>query len=489
MTCVSRPRRFGKSYAAKMLAAYYDCSCNSHDLFDDKEIAEDTSYAIHMNKYNVISLDIAGFISDAQTSGRPLREIPEMIKEALRRNLTESGFKQHDGDSLNDFLIRAVEQSGGKPFVFIIDEWDAMIREAVRDAEAQKLYLKLLRGWFKNNNFTPVVVAAAYMTGILPIKKDGTQSAISDFNEYTFLDPGGLATYTGFLEQEVRQRCDDVGMDFGVIKDWYDGYDFPRIGAVYNPYSVMKALANKKCRSYWKRTSTAESLKGYINMDFDGLQDKIARLIAEERIEVDTEDFQNDFESFESADDVLTLLIHLGYLAYDEDEGSVYIPNEEVRIEFERFLGKKQTNAKWMSIIRRSQRLLDATINKDGETVSALLQEIREEQYAPQYYNDEQALRAVIKYAYIVTYGQYLKVEEMPSGRGIADVVFIPKPMTPLPALVVELKWNKSSKKALSQIESRGYASVIKDFGGEILLVAINYDEKTNRHTCLIAEG
>lgn len=486
LICLSRPRRFGKSYAANMLAAYYDCSCDSHSLFDDKKIADSPTYTEHLNQYNVIMLDITGFISSAQQKGIALKDIPSLISSSIKEEILALDSELPTEKSLEDTLTLYVDKPGSKPFIFIIDEWDAMIREARNDPEAQKRYLYLLRGWFKNTNFTPRVVAAAYITGILPIKKDGSQSAISDFDEYPILDPGEFTEYSGFLEEEVRSRCEERGLDYQELKAWYDGYDFPDVGAIFNPYSVMNALQKKKCRSYWRKTSAAESLKTYINMDFDGLQEKIARLIAGETLPVDVDGFQNDFETFSSADDVLTLLIHLGYLTYCEAQETVRIPNHEVRKEFEQFLTCKQDSAKWMELLARSHKLMKATLACDAQTVQDIIEEIRGEQYAPQFYNNEQALRAIIKYAYLSAYGKYLKIEEMPSGKGIADVVYIPKPMTPDPALLIELKWNKSSGGALEQIKAKKYMTVLKPFEGNLLLIGINYDAATGKHTCSI---
>jgi len=182
--CISRPRRFGKTWNANMLAAYYDCSCDSHALFDDKQIAGTKDYEKYINKYNVICIDISGFTSDVKKRHGSFLEVPGMIEKALRKDLVEMGFVPEEGDTINDFLLRCVQSEGGKPFIFIIDEWDAVIREAKDDPVAQEAYLNLLRGWFKDLTFTLKAVAAAYMTGILPIKKDGTQTAISEFDEY-----------------------------------------------------------------------------------------------------------------------------------------------------------------------------------------------------------------------------------------------------------------------------------------------------------------
>ena len=482
LTCISRPRRFGKSYAAKMLCAYYDCSCDSHGLFDDKEIAQTEGYLVHLNQYNVINLDITGFISDAARLDMTLSSVPNMIVDAVYGELTEA-YPELSSKGFTDAMIGYVEKSG-KEFVFIIDEWDALIREAKSDAAVQKKYLNFLRGLFKNSSFTPRVVAAAYMTGILPIKKDGSQSAISDFKEYTILGPGRFAEFTGFTERNVKLLCEKYKMDFENVRRWYDGYDFPGYGAIYNPYSVMCAMQDQKCRSYWQRTSAAESLMTYINMDFEGLQEIIARLIAGEEVEVRTDRFENDFETFKSRDDVLTLLIHLGYLTWHEGDGTAHIPNEEVRTTFEKILEGTGVSTKWIELINRSRKLLEDTIAGNSEAVAKAIGEIRDTQYAPTFYNDEQALRYVIKFAYIAAVDQYHKIEELPSGKGIADVVYLPKRKSMLPALIIELKWNKSSEGAIDQIKAKNYLAVLEDYGGEIVTVGINYDAKTKEHSC-----
>ena len=484
LTCISRPRRFGKSYAAKMLCAYYDCFCDSHALFDDKEIARQPGYLEHLNQYHIISIDVTSFLSLAQRKGIPLKDVPNMIVDEVQAELGEI-YPECVRDNLTDSLIRCVDRTG-RSFVFIIDEWDALIREAKEEPVAQKRYLNLLREWFKNNNFTPQVVAAAYMTGILPIKKGGSQSAISDFIEYPILDPDGFAEFTGFTEGEVRQLCEGHGMNFEDARKWYDGYDFPDVGAIYNPYSVMLAMRKKRFDSYWQKTSAAESLMTYINMDFEGLQEIIARLIAGEEIEVRTSRFANDFETFKSKDDVLTLLIHLGYLTWNREDRTAHIPNEEVRMEFEEILEGMGVSRKWIGLIGRSRKLLEDTIAGNADAVAKAIDEIRSTQYAPTFYNDEQALRYVIKFAYIAAIDQYLKIEELPSGKGIADVVYLPKQKSVLPALVVELKWNKSSEGAIRQIKDRNYPAILKDYGGEVVIVGIAYDAKKKEHSCVI---
>ena len=329
------------------------------------------------------------------------------------------------------------------------------------------------------------VVAAAYITGILPIKKDGTESAISDFEEYTILNPGPFSEFTGFTEDEVDLLCRKNDIDASKMKEWYDGYTFEGIKSVYNPYSVMQALKMRRYESYWQKTSAAESLFTYISMDYDGLQDDIARLITGERLEVDINTFKNDVENFSNKDDVLTLLIHLGYLLYRDDYKTVTIPNEEIRQEFVGLL-KSNEKTKLAELVKKSESLLNKTLEGDGKAVALAINSIRESQYAPTFYNNEQAFRYIIKFAYIVCVDQYLCIEELPSGKEIADVAFIPKKKTNLPAMIVELKWNKTEEAAIAQIRDKNYPKVFSDYAGEVIMVGINYNERTKEHSCVI---
>jgi len=488
LLCISRPRRFGKSYAAKMLCAYYDHTCDSHALFEKYEISKDASYEKHINKYHVIYLDIAAFLSKMHSDEIPVSTVAGKIKSSIRAEIIATYPQLEYIKDASDCMIECVNQTK-KKFIFIIDEWDAVIRETEDGSYAQKAYLNLLREWFKNGNFTGKVVASAYMTGILPIKKDGSQSAISDFREFSILNPAMFAKYTGFTESEVRMLCERCGMDFAEAKKWYDGYSFTQCGSVYNPFSVMTAMDSGEFDSYWKQTSAAENLITYIDINIKNeksdLQSKILKLIAGERLEVDVSSFNNDFQTFNSDDDVLTLLVHLGYLAYDKTSKRVRIPNEEVRMEFDKLL-KKEKHTKLADLILRSEKLLSDTLSGNEKAVAEAIRQIRETNYAPTHYNNEQSLRYVVKFAYIVCVDRYLKVEELPSGKGLADVVYLPKSDTALPAMIVELKWNENAETAIEQIKDRNYPAVLKDYVGEIILVGINYDAKTNEHTCKI---
>ncbi|MCI8995028.1 MAG: AAA family ATPase [Lachnospiraceae bacterium] len=482
LTCVSRPRRFGKSFAAQMLCAYYDRTCDSSGLFDGLEIAQDIHYREHLNQYDVIYLDMTEAIGEAS-----LADMVPYIQRNVIQELTEQYPRLKVREGFAATLSNAAKAAGNK-FIMIIDEWDAPIREAKEHPSLQRKYLEFLRSLFKNSGMTSKIFSAAYMTGILPIQKDGSQSAISDFLEYTMIKPRQFGPYVGFTEHEVQRLCDEYHRDFHKMKQWYDGYSFRDLASVYNPNSVMKALLYDDFDSYWTQTSAAESLMGYISLDFDGLGKTVSDLIGGVETKVNPNGFANDLVTFRDRDDVLTLLIHLGYLAYHESSQTVQIPNEEIRLEFARAIRQVKRDDT-IRRIRESEQLIDDTIHGKEEAVARQIEKIHEEE-SPLYYNNEQALRSVIKRAYFSYGDEYILFEELPAGAGYADIVYLPKKDSLLPILVIELKWNQSAEGALEQIRSRRYPEAFQGYGCDMLLVGISYDKTApageRRHHCRI---
>lgn len=479
LICVSRPRRFGKSYAAKMLCAYYDKSCDSRALFENLEISKDNTFERHLNKHNVIFLDTTCFISMASD----INSFVDIMEKEVNSEVSESFPEAEKADKLFITLFNIAEATGEK-FIMIIDEWDAIFREAKENTALQKEYITFLRGLFKTS-LTCRTFCGVYITGILPIKKYGTQSALTDFREYTMLAPRKMAEYVGFTEPEVKGLCRQSGMPFDDMKAWYDGYSFGRAESVYSPNSVMQAISNGDVGNYWTQTETYRSLQFFIDMNEDGLKEAVIEMLGGKQVRISTISFQNDLTDIKGRDDVLTLLVHLGYLAYNSKKETVYIPNREVKEEFIAAVstGKHTEAAK---LIQNSDRLLEATLSMDEEKVASIIEEAHKSGTAPIFYNNEQALRSVIKLAYISSVDKFLKIEELPSGRGCADVVFLPKKSSALPMLLVELKWNRSAEGAIAQIVKNDYPHAVKDYGGDILLVGINYDEKEKKHTCRI---
>ena len=310
-----------------MLSAYYTCEYDSRELFSNLKIASSDSYEKHLNKYDVIFLNMQEFLSQSSN----VEEMLSLLKKSVIWDLLDKypDFRYFDETNLMRTL-QDIYNKTKRPFVVIIDEWDCIFREYITDKKAQEKYLDFLRDLLKDKGY----VALAYMTGILPIKKYGTHSALNMFDEFSMIDPGPLAKYVGFTEEEVSELCERYGMDMQELKSWYDGYSFEGAPSVYSPRSVVSCMRFGKFGNYWNQTETFEALKMYIDMNFEGLRDDVLSMIAGESVPVNTGSFTNDMATFHTEDDVLTLLIHLGYLAYDYDNKTVKIPNNEVRAEY-----------------------------------------------------------------------------------------------------------------------------------------------------------
>ena len=474
--CVSRPRRFGKSMAANMLTAYYSRGCDSRELFADLKIAQSDSFEKHLNQYNVIHINMVDFLDRTKS-------MDEMIDYISRRLLHElkKAFSDVDCFDWNNLFAVLDEVFAEKeiPFIFIIDEWDCIFRIHKNDSKAQTKYLDFLRNLLKDKSY----VALAYMTGILPIKKYGEHSALNIFTEISMTNPREYAEFTGFTEKEVKELCEKYDMSFEETKRWYNGYNLKGI-SIYNPRSVVMSMTGHDYDSYWTSTETYEALRVYIAMNFDGLKDKITRLIAGEEIEINTTKFQNDMTTFNSADDILTLLIHLGYLTYDFYTKKVRIPNSEVAQEFINSI----EDGGWenvMKAIRQSGELLEATL--DGQ-VEKVAEQAHDENTSILKYNDENSLACVVSIAYYAARKNYGVYREMPAGKGFADLVFVPYRNTDLPALIVELKWDDKVQTAIHQIKSRNYPECLKGYSGEVLLVGISYhkNDSEKKHHCVM---
>ena len=483
--CNSRPRRFGKSITANMLTAYYSKGCDSEEMFSNLDIGKMDDFKQHLNKYDVIHLDIQWFLSNAGNSANVVSYITQSVLAELREIYSKE--LPPEVVMLPDALSRIKEATGQK-FIIIIDEWDVLIRDEATNKKVLDEYIVFLKGLFKGTEPTKYI-QLAYITGILPIKKEKTESALNNFDEFTMLDAGILAPYIGFTEEEVRLLCENYDKDFDEVKRWYNGYQLANC-QVYNPKAVVSVMLRGEFQSYWSQTGTFESIRPYINMDFDGLKTSIVEMIAGADVEADTSSFRNDMVSFIDKDDVLTLLIHLGYLAYDQQKKTAYIPNEEIRQEFISATKKK----KWNELTRfeqQSSNLLDSTLDMEAEEVAEGIEKIHNEYASSIQYNNENALSSVLTIAYLSSMQYYFKpVREFPTGRGFADFVYVPKPeyINEYPALVVELKWNKSVNTALNQIKERKYPESLLQYTGNILLVGINYNKKTKEHQCSIEE-
>ena len=479
--CISRPRRFGKTIAGNMLAAYYSKGCDSEALFAPLKIARTPGFTDGLNRYNVIQIDMNSEYQNIEEKEDLIKKLIRKIKKEIRREFPAVEFD--DTDSLADMLIEVYSETG-ETFVMILDEYDVLVREQV----SQKLfdeYLSFLNGLFKSNTLRPAI-SLAYLTGILPVVRDKIQSKLNNFREYTILSAGVLAEFVGFTAEEVRQACDAYGISFEECRRWYDGYRLNDYD-IYNPESVVRSIEEKQFGSYWGQTSSYEAISDRIRQNFEGTKDAVIRMLSGEEVDVNVTRFLNTMTSFKTKDDLLTYLTHLGYLAYNRETGTCRIPNREVRQEWFNAIEAEEEYAVTNSIIRASKDLLRSTWEKEETTVAAALDISHIHVTSNRSYNNEDALQSAIYLAYIYALNRYTVVREMTAGKGFADVVFIPF-YEGDPAMIIELKRNGSTQSALEQIRQRQYFDSLAHYQGRLLFVGINYDEKDKIHSCRIEE-
>lgn len=482
--CVSRPRRFGKSMAADMLSAYYGCGEDTCALFDNLKIASDESFREHLNKYDVIKINMQAFMSATRDVDEMLNRLKRYVSAELRTNYRNVFYLDED-----DFIqvMMDVFAATKRPFVILIDEWDCLFREYVHNTDAQKKYLDFLRMWLKDQDY----VALAYMTGILPVKKYGTHSALNMFTEYSMTDPGDLAEYFGFTEGEVRELCDEYDMSFEEARAWYDGYELVsksregnRSFAMYSPKSVVEAMLRHEYDTYWNKTETYEALKVYIQMNMDGLKDAVVRMLAGDSVGINTGTFSNDMTTFAGKDDVLTLLVHLGYLTYHRPDKTVSIPNCEVAQEYVNAISTMDWS-EVMCSVEASRKLLQSLWDMDADAVAKGIDRAHEEISILQY-NDENSLSCTINLAFYFAKEYYTIIRELPTGKGFADICLIPRRLhADKPAVVIELKKDRDAQGAIDQIKQKNYVKALEDYRGNLLLVGINYG-KDKKHSCMI---
>ena len=478
--CVSRPRRFGKTMAANMIAAYYSKGCDSHEAFSDLKISEDPSFEENINKYTVIQLDMNDVVTNKEDNSITEYINKEVVSEL--RKIYPSALPE-ENVSLSK-AIKEIFSLTGDQFVFVIDEYDVIIRDQKYSSELDG-YLTFLVSLFKNSATAPAI-ALAYLTGIMPIIKEKTQSKLNNFKEYTMLNAKDMAPFMGFTEDEVKSLSTQSGMEFDELKKWYDGYDLEGL-EIYSPKSVISAIEDHECSDYWVETSSYEAVTDYISLDFEGLKEDVISMFTGNRVEVRTSFYRNTM-SFGTKDDVLTYLIHLGYLAYDADTSSCFIPNNEIKdmwaLSIERAKGYKDV----FQMIRDSKKLLELTWNGEEKAVAEAVAKAHREACSILQYNNEGSFQSAIHLAYYYAKTYYTIVNELPAGKGFADVAFIPY-KTDVPAIIIELKKDDGVDTAIDQIKERKYPEALEKYKDNLLLVAINYDSKTKEHSCRIEKA
>ena len=480
--CVSRARRFGKTMAGTMLASYYSKGCDSRAMFDRLQIAKHPAYEQYLNKLNVVKFDLNAMFSSCRNPERFMEMVEQTLVEEFVEEFPDIRFS--DFDTLDRAIARVYSKTG-EQFVVIIDEYDVLVRERVPETLFQS-YLRFLNGLFKNADLAPAI-ALAYLTGILPIVRDRVQSKLNLFEEYTMVEPGALDPYFGFTAAEVKRLCDEHGMDYDECCRWYDGYHFRGVGEVFNPKSLVQAIARKRCGNYWSQSGSYDAVRDYIILNFDGVKDAVVRMMGGEKVDVRVSSFRNTMDSFHDKDDIFTYLLHIGYLAYDDEAQQCYIPNEEVRQQWFDALKITDDYQEIIKLLESSKELMNSLLAKDEAALAEALEHVHSTALAPNAYNNEASFQTVLGLAFFYANTKYTVYREAPGGKGYADLVLIPY-LPNIPAVVVELKRGHTAEGALQQIKERRYYEPLTRYEGRLLFAGVSYDPDTKQHTCRIEE-
>ena len=499
---VTRPRRFGKTVTAHMLLAYYSKGYAGSKIFDDLHIVNRVDYLEHLNKYDVIYIDmntIDGLFDNYSNQKKKVEGVNDLvdyleysiINELKLNNEFSECLEKHQVE--NTGLLKALSTLRNHlntQFIFIMDEWDLIYRDYRNDTKLQEDFIELLRGLFKSDG-GKACFALAYLTGILPIKKYNSQSTLNNFKEYNMLTPEPFETYFGFTEEEVAEivKSPDCTLSYQELKKWYKGYKLNGID-IYNPNSVVSAVSDGKCKSYWSGTSSNEEIVRLINMDFDGIKEDIINLIEGDEVTFSCANFQNDMVTLKDKNDVFSLLVCLGYLGCAETKNQfrkvAYVPNAEIKAVLLDIV-REQNWYERIETIKRSENLLKAIKELDGTTVATIIQDIHNSSAVSLLdYNDEESLTYCVMTGLLwSTLDDYSYHREDQAGKGRVDLVY--EPLTRRhPLILIEFKYDGSAEEAIAQIKKQEY---FKRYTGQyrnIIIVGINYSTKTKDHQCLI---
>ena len=485
--CVSRPRRFGKTRVGSLMKAYFSKGCDSLSLFENLKIANPPKqdkepvfdFKENLNKFNVLSIDLGAIFSSSQDKKDILINLKNWLLKDFRKEFPDVEFSESDPISK---MILDVYDKTKTQFIIIIDEYDVLVREQIPE-DIFKSYLELLNSLFKNNELSPAI-ALACLTGILPIVRDKVQSKLNVFKESTMLEPFGMEEFFGFTKAEVKALCKQYKMKFKECEEWYDGYRIGKI-SVYNPNSLVEAMMRRECSNYWQATGSYEVVSDYIKLDYDGTKSAVLEMLSDREVPVKVVDFKNRLDEIKTKDNVLTYLIHLGYLNYDKKTKMCRIPNQEIKEEWMSALQDADNFSKIAEMIRDSDKLLYLAQNGVAEEVAAALDKAHTEVTSALNYNFESSLQAAIIFAFYTARTKYTIIQELPAGYGFADIGFIPLNKKD-PAILIELKCNHDADTALKQIKNKNYPKVFENYLDNLLLVGVNYDKTTKVHECVI---
>lgn len=473
--CVTKPRRFGKTSVLNMLGAYYGNAYHSGPVFDSLKISKAKNYIVHLNQYNILNMCMSSLPDSAGT----YQEYIAYIKSSLEHDILTAypELKKETFHSISDLLAATKAE-----FIFMIDEWDYIFSHDLYQ-ENQGDFLEFLRDLLKDKPY----VALTYMTGVLPIKRYSTGSALNMFQEYTMLNDPLFEEYFGFTQAEVITLCKkQQRLALQEISEWYDGYQTRNGDRLYNPRSVVCALEDGVCQSYWTTTGRMDEVLFLLKYNIAEVREDVVKMVNHMPIFLEvTKEYTAGQKNPSTKKEIYAAMIIYGLLSYHD--GVLLIPNKELMIEFENVL-EDDDFGYVAELVQKSGAVLDATLNRQGELVASYLHNIHNSELPILKYNDENSLSCVVTLAYLSARNKYRMEREEKSGKGFADFIFYPRRQN-LPGIILELKAGSSPETAIRQIRQKEYGEKLKrENVKSILAVGINYDSDQKEHQCIIEE-
>jgi hypothetical protein len=490
--CVTRPRRFGKTVMANMIAAYFGKGIDSRSLFDDLTVAQNEAYLEFLNQYNLIFIDFSKISSACNSYEMYISEIETSVIDDLQEVFPECVSQRRRGLA---WVLERIRMKTGEKFIFVLDEWDAVFHMHFQDTDAQRKYLLFLKELFKDQAY----VALVYMTGILPIAKYSSGSDLNMFSEYTMINQTNYIEYFGFTQSEVDTLLKQYGeiekqpiITNEELQSWYNGYYTAAGERIFNPRSVVSALRNNQLANYWTSSGPNDEIFYYVKHNVAEVRDDLALMVAGEAVPAKIDEYAATAKMLETKDEIFSAMLVYGFLTYVE--GKVSIPNRELMAKFEDMLRKESSLGYVYRLAKESERMLQATIAGDVKTMSEILEYVHDTETPLLSYNHEVELSAIVNLAYLSARNQYDVRREQKSGKGFVDFVFYPYRKGD-DGIILELKVNHSPEEAIAQIKEKKYALVfgnkmgtdpVNGHMGRILAVGIGYDKNTKEHSCKV---
>ena len=331
--CVTRPRRFGKSVMAKMIAAYFSKTRNALELFSGLKIGQKASFKEHCGKYDVIFISLNEMPRKCENYEQYIDRIETRMLGDLMKMYPKADISE--GDALWDAFTLVYDAYDSTQFIFVLDEWDFLFhRDFVTDKDKRE-YISFLRNLLKDKAY----VALAYMTGILPIAKYSSGSELNMFAEYTMESEEMYSDCFGFTSLEVDELYERYLKEQPIpnvtregLKEWYDGYH-TRLGEqVYNPRSVVLSLTNNNLGNYWTSSGPYDEIYYYVSRNVAAVRDELAQLAAGIAVPAKVQEYAASSMNLTTKNEILSAMVVYGFLSYEN--GCVCVPNKELMDKF-----------------------------------------------------------------------------------------------------------------------------------------------------------